>query len=66
MQTIMLRCVAMNVVGRSVRKDIPVPLNAGNPVGTVNGQLPEWNYRVVIAKIASLGRLAGIVRVSSF
>ena len=66
MQTIMLRCVAMSVVGRSVRKDIPVPLNAGNPVGAVNGQLPEWNYHVVTAKIASLGRLASIIRVSSF
>lgn len=61
-QTIMLRCVATNAVGKSVHKDIPVTLNAGNPVGTANGRLPKWNYRVATGKITSLGKSGGLVR----
>jgi hypothetical protein len=54
---IMPRCVATNAVGKSVLKVIRVTLNAGNPVGTVNGRLPKWNYRVATVKITSRGKL---------
>ena len=52
----MLRCVATNAVGKSVHKVIRVTLNAGNPVGTANGRLPKWNYRVATVRITSRGR----------
>lgn len=53
----MRRCVATNAVGKSARRVTRVTLNAGNPVGTANGRLPKWNYRVATVEITSRGRL---------
>ncbi len=53
----MQRCDATNAVGKSVRKVIHVTLNAGEPVGTANGRLQKWNYRVATVKITFLGKL---------
>lgn len=57
MRMIMPRCAATNAVGKSVLKAIRVTLNVGNPVETVNGRLPKWNYRVATVKITSRGML---------
>jgi len=56
MLTAMPPSVVVSVVGRPVRKVTPALLHVGYLVGTANGQLHKYNYRVDTPKMTSLGK----------
>jgi hypothetical protein len=58
MLTTMPRFVVTSVVGRLVLKATRAPVNAGNLVGTADGQSHKYNYLVDTPKIVFLGKLS--------